>query len=122
MEKKILNNNDYHIYDSAHKLHLYIIKYVSPKIPKVYANLRVGLTDECYSLIKNIYSSYLTDGSIRKKYVNLSCVSISVINHFFQLLSELDAIDIKNISLISKLLADVKISLFAWRNKVINER
>ena len=103
--KKVFNNSDdYHIYSSAKKLHLYIIKYLSSKIPKVYANLRVSLNDECNSLIKNIYASYLTDGSIRKKYINLSCVSISVI-----------------IS-ISKLLADVKISLFAWRNKVINEK
>ena len=121
--KKVFNNSDdYHIYSSAKKLHLYIIKYLSSKIPKVYANLRVSLNDECNSLIKNIYASYLTDGSIRKKYINLSCVSISVINHYFQMLDELDIIDNKTIISISKLLADVKISLFAWRNKVINEK
>lgn len=116
------SNDDYHIYQSAKNLHLYVTKYISSKIPKFYANLRVCLMDECCFLIKNIYSSYYTDGSIRKKYVNLSCVSISAINHYFQMLSDLHVIDNKMIVSISKLLSDIKISLFAWRNKIILEK
>ena len=68
MSNKISNDfkrDDYHIYVSSKKLHLYIIKYISPKIPKVYANLRVSLTDECANMVKSIYSSYLTERSIR---------------------------------------------------------
>lgn len=58
MNNKFSNDfkrDDYHIYSSAKKLHLYIIKYLSSKIPKVYANIRVNLNDECSLLIKNIY-------------------------------------------------------------------
>lgn len=110
--------NDYHIYVSSKKLHLYIAKFISPLIPKVYSNIRVGILDECYELIKNIYSSYYNEGNIRKKYVNASCVSISIINHYVSMLDELDIIKGKVLKTLSYYLSDVKISLFAWRNKI----
>ena len=113
---------DYHIYQSAKKLHLYILKFVSHKIPKTYANIRICLTDECSLLIRNIYNAYYNEGNIRKKSVNDACTSISLVNHYLELLHELDVFNVSNISAISNLLSDVKISLFAWRSKLNAEK
>ena len=106
------------IYDKILDFNSYIRKYIVVNIPSVNRDLRIHLLDECYNLLKDMFSAIYNKGNIRMKYLIEMKVTVSLIDMLLTEIGNLKCQKNKYITTSISKLEDIKNIIYGW---IINE-
>ncbi len=109
---------EFKILNKTEDLYRHVRSNLLPIIPNVHRDLRIHLTNEVYSLVRNLLSASYNKGNVRNKYINDLIINISMLDFILGELSNISCELGKKCLTVIRSLTDIKNMIYAWRNNI----